>query len=389
MPTLFLAQRFPPHTGAAARRLRWLAARFAQAGPVYVIRLGQEGPGIPVVSRTISITNRDLRAAAGQSGKTVAGGLKENPLVRLLLRMRQAFPFVYLTDDGGPHYRRRAFAEAEKLILEEGVTTLVSSFRPWSDHLVAAKLKRKYPALEWFADFRDLPVDPVRKDIWWPSLQQRWGRRAIARADAVWVVSEGQKAQLADWHSRIEVLRNPLLRLPPEENNPATKRFTVVYTGSLYPGLQTIVPLVEALRDLLNKGTVVPENLCLIYRGKDADLFARWASALPPEVLDVDTYIAPAAAQKMQREAQVLLLLNWSAPGYYGVLTAKLWDYLATGPDDPELRGIIEGAAAGAVFHTEEQGLVDWLGTAYAEWAATGTLAHRSDREALAEYVSS
>lgn len=397
MPTLLLTQRFPPHAGAAARRLRWLAARFAQAGPVYVIRLGEEGKDeVPGVSRTISVSSRDLRAAAGQSGKTVPARLKENPFVRLLLKMRQAFPFVYLTDDGGPYYRRRAFAEAEKLILKEGVTTIISSFRPWSDHLVAAELKRKYPALEWFADFRDLPVDRARKDIWWPVLQRWWAKRVIAEADEIWAVSEGQKAQLKGWHPRIGVLRNPLLELPPHENSPVTERFTIVYTGSLYPGLQEIVSLVGALRKLLAAGTLAPEKLCLVYRGKDADLFASWASALPSEVLDIDSYIAPAAAQKMQREAQVLLLLNWSAPGYYGLLTAKLWDYLATGrpvlalvngPDDPELRNIIEGAAAGAVFHTGQQGLAEWLSAAYAEWAATGTLAHNSDRAALGKYL--
>lgn len=395
MPTLLLTQRFPPHAGAAARRLKWLANQFAKAGPVYVIRTGEEGPELPEVTRTIVILNRDLRAMTGQSGKTLPGGLKASPLLRPFLKMRQAYPFVYLTDDGGADYRKKAYKAAEELVLKEGVTTIVSSFRPWSDHLVAAKLKRKYPKLHWIADFRDLPVDPVRKDIWWPALQRWWGRGVIASADEVWAVSEGQKAQLKGWSSQLRVVRNPLLSLPPEENSPVTEYFTIVYTGSLYDGLQSVEPLVGALLSLMAKQAVKANKLRLQYRGKDADLFREWTSGLPSASLDIQPSIAPAAAQNMQEEAQVLLLLNWSAPNYYGVLTAKLWDYLAAGrpvlalvngPDDQELRSIIRGAAAGAVFADKEQGLEAWIGHAYARWEKEGCLPWSLDRAALETY---
>lgn len=395
MPTLLLTQRFPPHAGAAARRLKWLANQFAKAGPVYVIRTGEEGPELPEVTRTIVIPNRDLRAMTGQSGKTLPGGLKASPLLRPFLKMRQAYPFVYLTDDGGADYRKKAYKAAEELVLKEGVTTIVSSFRPWSDHLVAAKLKRKYPKLHWIADFRDLPVDPVRKDIWWPALQRWWGRGVIASADEVWAVSEGQKAQLKGWSSQLRVVRNPLLSLPPEENSPVTEYFTIVYTGSLYDGLQSVEPLVGALLSLMAKQAVKANKLRLQYRGKDADLFREWTSGLPSASLDIQPSIAPAAAQNMQEEAQVLLLLNWSAPNYYGVLTAKLWDYLAAGrpvlalvngPDDQELRSIIRGAAAGAVFADKEQGLEAWIGHAYARWEKEGCLPWSLDRAALETY---
>ena len=395
LPTLFLAQRFPPHRGAAARRWGWLAERFGAAGPVFVIRRGEEGEEHPAVQRTIHLPARDLRTAVG-GGASVSVKKKQHSLVRTLLKMRQAYPFVYLTDDGGPDYRRRAFRLAERLVREEGVTTVVSSFRPWSDHLVAARLKRKYPGLEWLADFRDLPVDPIRQDVWFPGLQRWWGKRVVEGADAVYAVSEGQARQLSSWHSRVEVLRNPLLALPPPANHPSTGHFTIVYTGSLYPGLQSVAPLVKALSTLLRGGRVSTTKLRFCYRGKDADLFREWTAELPGEVLDVGPYIAPAAAQEKQREAQLLLLLNWSAPGYYGVLTAKLWDYLATGrpvlalvngPDDPELRSIIEGARAGAMFADNQQGLVGWLAEAYERWEEDGTLPWAVDREVLGRYL--
>ncbi|MEM6769418.1 MAG: hypothetical protein AAF597_02440 [Bacteroidota bacterium] len=397
MPTLLLAQRFPPHQGAAARRLGWLARRLAEHGEVFVIRRGEPGgQPIPEVAQTIAIGTTDLRKLSGYEGRTVGGGVKANPVVNFLLRLRQAYPLVYLADDGGWAYRRQAFVAACALVEAHGITTILSSFRPWSDHLMARQLKRKYPQLRWVADFRDLPVDLVRQDVWWPALQRWWGKRVIAGADEVWAVSEGQRQQLAGWHANLKVVRNPLLSLPPAENNPVTERFTIVYTGSLYAGLQTVVPLVEALQQLLAEGTIAPDKFCLRYRGKDAELFGQWTAGLPENCRDIAPPIAPAAAQKMQRTAQVLLLLNWSAPGYYGVLTAKLWDYLATGrpilalvngPHDPELAAIVAGANAGAVFAEQEQGLADWLHRTYARWEKTGTLPWVVDREELNSYL--
>ena len=174
--------------------------------------------------------------------------------MRRLLPLRQSFPFVFLSDDGGPAYRRKAFAAAKELVETEEITTIFSSFRPWSDHLVARRLKKKYPHLHWIADFRDLPVDRVRRDVWWPALQRCWGKRVIKEADEMWAVSAGQREQFAGWHPSIRVKRNALLSLPPAETAPGTDRFTIVYTGSLYADLQSLKPLTDALVSLQHAG---------------------------------------------------------------------------------------------------------------------------------------
>lgn len=397
MSVLFITQRFPPATGAAARRLTHLGRAFAEKGQLYVIRKGSGNNKIPGLTAQFSLAGFDVRRLLGYENKTLDGGVRENRLLKHLLPLRQSTPFLYLTDDGGPHYRRQAYQKAGELIEKHGITTVFSSFRPWSDHLVARKLKARYPHLYWIADFRDLPVDPVRKDVWWPALQTWWGKRVIASADETWCVSEGQKAQLAAWHPNIRVVRNALLALPPPGLPPVTARFDIVYTGSLYPGLQSVAPLVAALQQLLTDGTLPAHHLCLRYRGKDADLFRSWTAELPAACLDIQPAIAPAAAQKMQQNAQILLLLNWSAPGYYGVLTAKLWDYLASGrpilalvngPGDKELSDIILGANAGAVFSIKEQGEVEhWLRSRYLHWAKNGRLPWPVDRENLRQYL--
>lgn len=393
-----ITQRFAPHAGAAARRLTHLAETFAREGEVFVIRSGVDGPDDPLVTKTFNLPSQDLRRLSTGTGTTLATNTKQQPLVRSLLRLRQAYPFLYLTDDGGPAYRKKAFALAVDLVAKRRIKTIYSSFRPWTDHLVARRLKMKFPQLRWIADFRDLPVDLVRKDIWCPALQQWWAKRVLADATEVWTVSEGQKAQLAGWHANLQVRYNALLSLPSEHTAPVTDRFTITYTGSLYPRLQTMSPLVSALKELISEGQISPDKVCLQYRGKDVGIFESWTSGLPPHCLDVKPPIAPAAAQKMQHTATILLLLNWSAPGYYGVLTAKLWDYLATGrpvlalvngPGDQELSDIILGADAGAVFQTKEQREVkEWLLAQYSQWKSESSLPWRVNLKTLKQYLT-
>jgi len=390
---LFIAQYFPPGNTVAARRF----TRLGETGNnCFAIRREQAGDNWPAVAgvTTVSVVVRDLRSQF--AGDRLSNHRKAG-ILRHFLPLRQAFPFLYLTDDGGLHYRRKAFRIACDLIERHGITTIFSSFRPWSDHLVARRLKRKYPHLRWIADFRDLPVDAVRKDIWWPALQTWWGKRVVRSADEMWAISEGQRVQFAGWHPKIEVVRNALMALPPETPPPVTERFTVVYTGSLYPDLQTMKPLVTALRNMLADGTIDPALLSVMYRGKDDSVFRQWSAELPVATLDIAPSVAPATAQKIQRNAQVLLLLNWSAPGYYGVLTAKLWDYLASGrpilalvkgPGDRELSDIILGANAGAVLGLEEQGEVEtWLRAAYQRWSREGSLPWPVDRDRLKKHL--
>ena len=91
----------------------------------------------------------------------------------------------------------------------------------------------------------------------------------------------------------------------------------------------------------------------------------------------------------------MLLLLNWSAPDYYGVLTAKLYDYLSAGrpilalvngPSDPELTQIVEGTRAGRVYAGGMS--PDWLLACYQQWReGGGRLPWSADLTEMAKYL--
>ena len=59
------------------------------------------------------------------------------------------------------------------------VDAVISTGPPHSMHLIAMGLKKNFPALPWIADFRDLHVDPVRKDLILIGLQRYFNKKIL------------------------------------------------------------------------------------------------------------------------------------------------------------------------------------------------------------------
>jgi hypothetical protein len=319
-----------------------------------------------------------------------------------LRHLYYSFPFVRYFGDGGYGYIRRSYRRAVQLIETEGITHILTSYRPWSDHLVAHQLKRRFPHLVWIADFRDFPVDPVRQDVWWPAYQRWRLRRLLQRVDVLTTVSKGVAAHFATYHDRVVVVRNGLPHLPGHfPSAPVGPLFTISYTGSLYPHLQSADLLLGVLRDLLNNGLINPAHLELRYAGKDSEVWHAWLRQHGLSHLSRDYGLLPLQeAQQLQRESQLNLLLSWSAPQYGGIMTAKLAHYLAAGrpiitllagPPDPELSALIEDTGAGMVYPTADpaarEQLISFLLDAYRSWAFSGALPWQANPAALRPYT--
>lgn len=350
-------------------------------------------PGLELPEAAVTeIPTRDLRtrlAQQGQAGVHLDFRVKTKPWGRSLRRLYHSYPFLLWVGDGGVQYRRTSIQRAQHMIEKESITHLFSSFRPWSDHLVAARLKRKYPQLVWVADLRDLPVDPIRQDVLWPARQTRWMQHTLGGADRIVTVSEGLADQLRSSFREVKVVYNGLAGAPQQwMTAPQSPAFTISYTGSLYPQLQSVAPLFRCLRALLNEQAINPVHLQLQYAGKDRYLWREWTRKYGLGHLSVDYgEVDWKTARELQANSQMNLLLSWSAKGYGGILTAKLSDYLAAGrpiiallngPPDPELSRWVEQTGAGKVFTTPatpgSTQVRDFVLDAYRTWAFAGAL---------------
>ncbi|MCO6492218.1 MAG: methyltransferase domain-containing protein [Phaeodactylibacter sp.] len=294
---------------------------------------------------------------------------KDNQISRFLRRLADSFPLNILLGDGGLAYILLAYWQGRRLVRKHRITHLFSSFRPYSDHLVAWLLKRRFPHLFWIADFRDLHVDPVRRNTLCPSFQRWCNRQILRRADLVTAVSGGLKRQLDALAPRVEVLRNGIAKSDvPSDREAPFELFTIAYTGSLYESLQTAAPLLEAIRQLFREGALARENIRLLYAGKDGALWDEWLRQYGLEDIGLNHGLIPRAeARTIQRRARLNLLLSWTLPGGGGILTAKVYEYLAAGRPvlaivngerDEELAALLAGHY---LLHTSQADIVPAL----------------------------
>lgn len=409
MKILGIHHFFPPRAVVASRRLWLLYKALEEQGASVHIISAQVAASSPIDASYANnwpieyVASQGLREAVSPSGAdSLPNAWKNRAWLRWLIPLKHSFPLLYLTDEGGRHYRQAAYKTGLQLLQSKDFTHLLSSYRPWADHLVAAQLKKAHPQLHWIADFRDLPVDPIRKDVYWPTWQTYWAKRCLRLADEVWAVSAGQADRLRNLHPKVRIVYNGLQQLP-HPSHGSSDAFVIQYTGSLYPELQSIAPLAKALlrleKQLKADHPYDPPALRLQYTGKDSDTFQQWIQKFGLQQLASSQNSLPQhAAQTQQKEATLNLLLSWSAPNYYGILTAKLYDYLAAGrpilalvngPTDPELQHLFEAAQAGFLHHQQqsEEELYQWLASLYQTWLANGkALPWAMQPEALRPY---
>ena len=263
----------------------------------------------------------------------VSSSLKERPLMRLLRQLVDSFPLNILIGDGGLIYILTGYLKARRLIKQEGITHVFSTFRPYSDHIIGYLLKGRFPEVYWIADFRDLHVDPVRKNTLCPPFQRWCNRQILRRTDLVTTVSEGLKRHLEQLAPRVYVLRNGIGSLD-EVATPVEpfKKFTIVYTGSIYPEYQTAGLLFKAITNLIEQKKLVRAQLQLLYAGKDGAVWEEWLQQYG--LSDVGNNLGLVSIKKarlIQRRAHLNLLLSWSLPDGGGILTSKVYEYFAAG----------------------------------------------------------
>lgn len=362
-------------------------------------------PGLqPDVRRLHTVPAWDWRSLrlrlAGHGSPAVSQGVKDSRWAQWLARAQDSFPFSLLLGEGGPVYIGLAYRRACRLIRRHDLSHVFTSYRPVADHWVGFLLKRRFPTLYWIADFRDLHVDPTRRNVFWPRWQNRIDRWLLRRADLVTTVSHGLAAHLPAPRERIQVLRNAIPVDLLNRQAQATDRFTIVYTGALYPGLQEAGLLFRTLAGLISKGRIQQDHLRLTYLGKDGDVWDKWMEQYRLTDYSVNRgEVSRVDALAQQSDSSLNLLLNWSSPQLQGILTSKVYEYLCAGTPilaimngvaDAETEEIVEGTGAGRVFyHLEEQRplLEEYLLARYEEWKRTGVVWSKVEESQLQAYT--
>lgn len=255
-------------------------------------------------------------------------------------------------------WNKFAYKEACRLIEEENITTVVTTSPPHSSQLIGWRLKRHYPHIKWVADLRDPWTELyANKDLFQTcfskKINERMEKKVLNTADEIITVSPSCASIFASKCNRlVRVVTNGYdekdfegMTVSPES------KFTISYVGALSPLYETDTLLV-ALQQLSDEER---SKIKIRFVG---GAFADIKSKL--QALKIDTewvdYVQHQQAIKYMYQTDLLLLLFPQQSDNKGILTGKLFEYMATGK--PILMiGFKDGDAANILQQYEEKGV--------------------------------
>ena len=206
-------------------------------------------------------------------------------------------------------------------------------------------------------------------------LFRRQERRLCRQADCVITVSEG----LAD--ALHKITRRPISIIPngfddsllPTQKLAPASVFTIVYAGTLVVGRQDPRPLFRAVELCISRGQIPKNEIELIFLGTKAEsvhqALAELSDQLPVRVLPRFRH---REALAFQTQASVLLLLAHASER--GIMTGKIFDYLAAGrpilavPDDHHTTSKLLKATGAGLALTDVETIARHLSDWYKRW---------------------
>ena len=340
---LVITFSFPPKHSMASVRMAGLAKYLPQHGwdPTF---LTVDLPGEPEDGyRVIQVPH------PGDISERVKGLLGLNPKEGMQIQLGLSDPVItskrslrgriltgikgWITyPDKRKSWKPGAVKSLRDLLSRERFDALISSSPPPITHLIAKKAKREY-GLPWIADLRDLwsqnyiyPYRGLRKN-----LDKNLEMRTLSRADFLTTVSEPLREQLASLHpdAKIRVITNGF---DPEEykKTELSDKFSIIYTGQIYPGKQQPETFFRALSNLLSSSLISEDDVEVLFFGPPYRYMDRMISEYNLQKVVCKKGIIPREeALYNQRRAQILLVFNWVDAKQQGVYTGKVFEYLA------------------------------------------------------------
>ena len=241
--------------------------------------------------------------------------------------------------------------EASRLLASRRFDALISSGAPWSSHLTARRLARRF-RLPWLAMFAD--EWSTSTEVPWATplhrrLNRDWEGRVLGEADVVTVTTAAMGRRLAAAHPGaspcIEIVDNGFDERDFKDRRRAPDaRFTLLFAGSLYPSTspRDVLP---ALRKVLDARPERASRIRLRILGSCHTGFADQARSLGLSgTISLEGPRTHAEAVQAMMDAHVLVDARADHPSAAAQRPVKLLEYLRAG--SPILGFYPDGEAA-------------------------------------------
>lgn len=396
---LALSYYFPPAGGPGVQRILKFVKYFPSHGwrpvvltvrqgayPAHDPSLKDDVPPAAVVHRTPSLDPHWFYARlAGRSDDEVDVGSvegEEEGWVQTIARWIRANLFL---PDARVGWVPFAVWRGLRLIEEHPVDAILTTGPPHSTHLAGAALQA-WTGVPWVADFRDpwtdinyydeLPHTPPAR-----RLDAALERLVIRRARAVTTVSPTWRDLLAGKtgsksRTSVSVVQNGFDTddLPPGPSAPATDAFELTHVGSLYAS-RNPMGLWRALRQLRAEDAISALRLKLVGTVDPNVRQGLQAHGLM-DVTEIVPYVPHEEAVGYMRRAGLLMLSIEDFPQDTGMMTGKIYEYLAAGrpvvgvgPSDGDAATLLRTTEGGELFGRDDvSGLAQFIRAHYDAW---------------------
>lgn len=259
---------------------------------------------------------------------------------------------------------------------------------------VAHRISTEF-SVPWIADFRDTFDISIqlkserRRDI---MLKQE--RSLLRSSSAITTVSNALKERLEARNERsVTVIHNGF---DPDdyrtEKKPHSTRFVIAYTGSIYFPGQDPQPIFSAINRLLDDRVIEPEQFAIEFYGRSNHVIESVLEKFPGLHAMTRNNGPVSHAEAIAAQQNATVLLHLALMGEKGVLTGKLFEYLAARRpilcypgDDDCVDETLKETNAGVVCRTEQEAYAQ-IASWYKEWKQSGTVSYAGMESAINSY---
>ncbi len=295
--------------------------------------------------------------------------VNKKSILQIVLRFIRGNFFI---PDARVGWNKYAYKKAKEIISEYKIDTVITTSPPHSTQLIGLKLKKKLN-INWIADFRDPWTDIYYyKDLLHTRLVKRIDekkeREVLEVADKVIVVGKSLKE---NFYSKINqekfvVITNGYDEEDFEEQKHVRpEKFTITYTGTL-SDQYNVAAFIEVCEAIKSKGV----DFIIRFIGNVAESkLNEFKNASLLENVEIVNYVPHQESIKYLYNSSALLLVIPDFNGNKGILTGKLFEYLASGipivgigPTDGDASEIIDECEVGKMFdYTETEKIYENL----------------------------
>jgi glycosyltransferase involved in cell wall biosynthesis len=298
-------------------------------------------------------------------------------------------------------WNRYVLKAVDQIIKNEKIEAVITSSPPHSTQLAGLAIKERYN-IPWIADLRDPWTDIYYyKSLYHLGFVRKrdagYERQVLQNADAVLVVSKDIKRIFAsklsiDGSKHIHVLPNGYDA--EDFNKPLSaprNTFVLAYTGTMAESYN-IQALLEALKSIAKRNTK-PEIIVRVAGKVSPGIISQIERAGLLPIFDFAGYIDHQAAIEFMTGASVLLLVIPEIVHNEGILTGKLFEYMAAcrpivgiGPIHGDAAEILNETGAGKMFDYKDfQGILNEISGLY-ESSMDGGVRHAKITEKVKAY---